>query len=37
MDDKAKDYEAPEVEDAGAEDTPAVTAAGSTGSDFDPN
>jgi hypothetical protein len=25
-----RDYEAPEVEDAGAEDAPAVTAAGQT-------
>jgi hypothetical protein len=33
MDDKAKDYEAPEVEEAGADDTPAVTAAGTTGAD----
>lgn len=33
MDDKAKDYEAPEVEEAGAEDTTAVTAAGITGTD----
>jgi hypothetical protein len=33
MDDKAKDYETPEVEEAGAEDAPAVTAAGTTGQD----
>jgi hypothetical protein len=33
MDEKAKGYEAPEVEDAGAEDAPAVTAAGTTGQD----
>lgn len=36
MDDEAKGYEAPEVEDAGAEDTPAVTAAGTTGADDTP-
>ncbi len=30
MEDDTKDYEAPEVEDAGAEDAPAVTAAGQT-------
>lgn len=33
MDDKAKDYEAPEVEETGSDDTPAVTAAGITGQD----
>jgi hypothetical protein len=36
MDSKAKDYEAPEVEDAGAEEVPAVTAAGGTGTDLNP-
>jgi hypothetical protein len=36
VDEKSKDYEAPEVEDAGAEDVPAVTAAGGTAQDLTP-
>jgi hypothetical protein len=35
MEDHVREYEAPEVEDAGAEDTPVVTAAGFTGADSD--